>query len=148
MNLLSKGQGTILTTALVIIVLAGTLFSGCLGNDSTTDRDGDGVPDSEDAFPDDPDEWADVDGDGIGDNSDTDPGAPAYGVCLSYLDYTESPGVWNVVISDDDDLGVLIVNNTGTEREMIELCVLDDGKARVEDDKISLEPGEMRCIMI
>ncbi|MCP4979317.1 MAG: hypothetical protein GY935_02355, partial [Gammaproteobacteria bacterium] len=36
------------------------------------DRDGDGVDDSLDAFPDDPDEWADLDGDGIGDNTDTD----------------------------------------------------------------------------
>lgn len=36
------------------------------------DRDGDGVPDVFDAFPDDPTEWADLDGDGIGDNSDPD----------------------------------------------------------------------------
>ncbi|GAA6152196.1 LamG-like jellyroll fold domain-containing protein [Pseudoteredinibacter isoporae] len=36
------------------------------------DRDGDGVPDEDDAFPDDPTEWADLDGDGIGDNSDPD----------------------------------------------------------------------------
>jgi len=36
------------------------------------DRDGDGVPDDEDAFPDDPTEWADLDGDGIGDNADLD----------------------------------------------------------------------------
>ena len=34
------------------------------------DSDGDGVPDDEDAFPDDPTEWADSDGDGVGDNSD------------------------------------------------------------------------------
>jgi hypothetical protein len=35
-----------------------------------SDRDGDGVPDDEDAFPDDPAEWADTDGDGVGDNAD------------------------------------------------------------------------------
>lgn len=34
------------------------------------DRDADGVPDAQDAFPDDPTEWADVDGDGVGDNAD------------------------------------------------------------------------------
>lgn len=34
------------------------------------DTDGDGYPDSEDAFPLDPTEWADADGDGVGDNSD------------------------------------------------------------------------------
>ncbi|MDH5692026.1 MAG: LamG domain-containing protein, partial [Gammaproteobacteria bacterium] len=36
------------------------------------DTDGDGVPDSLDAFPLDPLEWADNDNDGIGDNADTD----------------------------------------------------------------------------
>lgn len=36
------------------------------------DTDGDGVPDAEDAFPEDPDEWKDTDGDGIGDNADKD----------------------------------------------------------------------------
>lgn len=37
------------------------------------DADGDGIPDSLDAFPADPTEWADTDGDGMGDNSDPDP---------------------------------------------------------------------------
>ena len=37
------------------------------------DRDGDGVPNAQDAFPDDPSEWADADGDGIGDNRDNCP---------------------------------------------------------------------------
>ncbi len=36
------------------------------------DSDGDGVPDSEDAFPNDPTEQTDNDGDGIGDNADLD----------------------------------------------------------------------------
>jgi parallel beta-helix repeat protein len=37
-----------------------------------TDDDGDGVPDTEDAFPLDPTEWLDTDGDGIGNNADPD----------------------------------------------------------------------------
>ncbi len=41
------------------------------------DSDGDGVPDSEDAFPNDPTEWDDTDGDGHGDNSDAFPSDPA-----------------------------------------------------------------------
>jgi len=36
------------------------------------DRDGDGVPDAEDAFPDNAKEWKDTDKDGIGDNADQD----------------------------------------------------------------------------
>ncbi len=34
------------------------------------DRDGDGVPDEKDAFPEDPEETKDTDGDGVGDNAD------------------------------------------------------------------------------
>jgi hypothetical protein len=37
------------------------------------DSDGDGVPDVDDAFPNDPSEWADTDGDGTGDNADVFP---------------------------------------------------------------------------
>ena len=37
------------------------------------DRDGDGVPDAQDAFPDDPSESADSDGDGVGNNADEFP---------------------------------------------------------------------------
>jgi hypothetical protein len=43
------------------------------------DRDGDGYPDSTDAFPDDPNEWKDTDGDGKGDNGDIDPDDPDNG---------------------------------------------------------------------
>lgn len=42
------------------------------GFEGAPDRDGDGVPDDDDAFPDDPLEWSDNDGDGIGDNADPD----------------------------------------------------------------------------
>ena len=40
--------------------------------DAPIDTDGDSVPDSSDAFPNDPTEWSDLDGDGIGSNTDTD----------------------------------------------------------------------------
>ena len=41
--------------------------------DVLTDSDGDGVIDTEDAFPNDPSEQVDTDGDGIGDNADPNP---------------------------------------------------------------------------
>ncbi len=37
-----------------------------------SDSDGDGIPDDEDAFPNDPNEWLDTDGDGTGNNADPD----------------------------------------------------------------------------
>jgi hypothetical protein len=39
------------------------------------DSDGDGVPDDQDAFPNDPNEDTDTDGDGVGDNADVEPDA-------------------------------------------------------------------------
>lgn len=39
---------------------------------SVNDSDGDGVPDNEDEFPNDPTEWLDTDSDGIGNNADPD----------------------------------------------------------------------------
>ncbi|MGA1848813.1 MAG: FKBP-type peptidyl-prolyl cis-trans isomerase [Thermoplasmatota archaeon] len=137
------------TAASAALMLSMAVFvSGCLGDGGERDTDGDGVPDSEDAFPEDPEEWMDSDGDGIGDNADRDPDHPAYGVGLSFLDDTEADGVWTVAISDDDDLGVLIVNNTGNETETVELHVLDDGTARLEREEIRLDPGEMTTVII
>lgn len=42
------------------------------GGNNNTDRDGDGVPNDQDTFPDDPNEWLDSDRDGIGNNADSD----------------------------------------------------------------------------
>jgi hypothetical protein len=55
---ISDGQATTDTATVFITVEA--------------DSDGDGVPNHEDAFPDDPDEWLDTDGDQIGNNADPD----------------------------------------------------------------------------
>ena len=50
----------------LMLVLCETSFSAF-------DEDGDGVPDEDDAFPNDPDESVDTDGDGVGDNADLAP---------------------------------------------------------------------------
>jgi len=47
----------------LLVLLCATTFNAF-------DGDGDGVPDEEDAFPDDPTETKDTDGDGVGDNAD------------------------------------------------------------------------------
>jgi len=48
-------------------------------NDVDEDDDNDGVPDAQDAFPLEPEEWADVDGDLVGDNLDADRNADGVG---------------------------------------------------------------------
>ena len=48
------------------------ILSNNSGGNTTNDTDGDGVPDSLDAFPMDANETSDNDGDGVGDNADTD----------------------------------------------------------------------------
>lgn len=61
----STAEGSITGGTLALTVDSGT------GGDPD-DRDGDGVQDDLDAFPDDPTETTDTDGDGTGDNSDPD----------------------------------------------------------------------------
>jgi len=56
------------------------------------DSDGDGHPDAEDLFPDDPDEWADPDGDDVGNNSDAFPNDPAASLDSDADGY---PDEWN-----------------------------------------------------
>ena len=51
-------------------------FTGVLTNPNSSDSDGDGVNDSEDAFPNDASETVDTDSDGVGDNADAFPNDP------------------------------------------------------------------------
>jgi len=64
---------TIINSVDGVILLGNLSFTGNITFDSDSDRDGDGVVDNEDAFPDDPTETSDRDGDGVGDNSDVFP---------------------------------------------------------------------------
>ncbi len=64
------------------------------------DSDGDGVPDGNDAFPDDPDEQSDGDGDGVGDNGDAFPANPDESID------TDGDGTGDNQDNDDDGDGV------------------------------------------
>jgi gliding motility-associated-like protein len=77
------------------------------------DSDGDGTPDSQDAFPNDPDETTDSDEDGIGDNTDTDDdndGTPdnqdAFPNDPDETTDSDGDGIGNNADSDDDNDGV------------------------------------------
>ena len=82
------------------------------------DSDGDGVPDDEDAFPDDPEESVDTDGDGIGDNADEDDdgdGVPddedAFPLNPAETEDTDGDGIGNNTDIDDDGDGVFDVDD-------------------------------------
>jgi len=69
----------------------------------THDRDGDGIPDNQDAFPDDPEEWRDSDGDGIGDNADSDDDNDGVLDTQDYLPYNDAGimvEIWKIRIND------------------------------------------------
>ena len=81
-------------------------------NNENEDSDGDGIPDSDDAFPLDPNESLDTDGDGVGDNADSDDdgdGVSDYGDAFptnpgESLD-SDGDGVGNNADLDDDGDG-------------------------------------------
>lgn len=73
--------------------------------DSNGDFDGDGIPDQEDAFPNDPAEWLDSDGDGVGDNADAFPSDST-----EWLD-TDGDGIGNNSDPDIDGDGYLNEND-------------------------------------
>ena len=62
---------------------------------SDTDDDNDGTPDTEDAFPLDPDESVDTDGDGIGNNADTE------GYNTGVQNVIENPQRYNLFTEQD-----------------------------------------------
>ena len=79
---------------------------------AVVDTDGDGYPDDEDAFPNDPEEWLDTDGDGVGNNADTDDDGDGvsdvsddFPLDASETTDTDGDGIGNNADTDDDGDG-------------------------------------------
>ncbi|MBD3351773.1 MAG: hypothetical protein GF364_09840 [Candidatus Lokiarchaeota archaeon] len=70
------------------------------GSQTPDDTDGDGIANSNDDFPNNPNEWNDNDGDGIGDNTDTDDDGDGY------LDSTDDFPFDNTEWNDNDNDGI------------------------------------------
>ena len=70
-NIFTKNISAI--AILILIIFVGGCLDTDFGRTFSSDRDGDGIKNDEDAFPDNPLEWLDSDGDNWGDNSDPYP---------------------------------------------------------------------------
>ena len=110
----------------------------CVTTYDAFDGDKDGVPDDEDAFPDDPDETLDTDGDGVGDNADI---APSVANDMIY----SAGGILFVML-----IGVLVFflrsgGNSNSSREWENSNAPDfDERMLQKEDKVlpSIEPFE------
>lgn len=137
--------------------LAGNLSGGTLGisvssggngGPPTDDRDGDGVPDDQDAFPDDPTESVDTDGDGIGDVADTDDDGDGIDDDMDDfpLDATETTDSDNDGVGDNSDAFPLDDSETSdADGDGVgDIADTDDDNDGVSDDEdaFPLDPTE------
>jgi hypothetical protein len=107
------------------------------------DSDGDGVPDDEDDFPNNPDETVDTDGDGTGDNGDTDDDND--GMPDDWENIHGFNTLQNDADGDPDGDGITNLNEYlgGTEPRIYEEFLKPDKPGQLspsEDEVVSLEP--------
>lgn len=124
-----------------------TDFDG-IPNDTDDDDDGDGVIDTEDAFPLDPKEWVDTDGDGIGDNTDLDDDND--GVPDTFDDLpldpnetidTDGDGIGNIADLDDDNDGLSDIEEIKIGTDPLNVDTDGDG-VNDKEDAFPLDPNE------
>ena len=84
-----------------------------------------------------------------GDDENPLEGEEIWGVGLAYLDDTYDGEVWYTMISDSQDYGVIIVNNTGNETGTVSLeATSEGGSVSLETSSLNLAPGDMEPVMI
>lgn len=107
---------------IVTILISGSiLLSGCISSSSDKDGNDDDTPEEEEIW----------------------------GVGLAYLDDTYDGEVWYTMISDSQDYGVILVNNTGNETGTVSLeATSEGGSVSLETSSLNLAPGEMEPVMI
>ena len=120
-----------------------------LGDNSDSDRDGDGVANADDIFPDNAAETVDLDMDGIGDNSDVDDDGDgdldefdSFPTDSAEWDDTDADGIGNNADDDDDGDGALdiVEDRCGSDSENANSVPSDydlDGICDAEDSEVS-----------
>lgn len=119
----------------------------------TTDSDDDGVGDNADAFPNDPTETLDTDDDGTGDNADADPNDPNVSLAIVLVTANEESTQTQNIISSFDDVAAIQSN---TEKYSLTGAFVDatnwndlqfrDDSARIGPASVSTcEIGDGNC---
>ena len=115
----ASGNTTSVTVNLTVTDDLNSCITTSSSSSAVSDSDGDGVDDTIDAFPNDPNEWVDTDLDGIGNNSDTDDDNDGFLDTIEILAGsdpidsnnipldTDSDGIIDIVDDDDDGDGFL-----------------------------------------
>lgn len=130
-----------------IFAVQDTDYDG-IPNETDTDDDGDGVPDSQDAFPLNSNEQYDTDGDGIGNNADTDDDGDEVPDTHDEMPLdpnetmdTDNDGIGNIADDDDDNDGL-----KDNEEDKIKTDPLDydtdDDTYNDKEDAFPLNPDE------
>ncbi len=118
---------------------------------SFLDTDGDGYPDDEDDYPNDPTEWWDTDGDGVGDNADQNDDGDEYYDDEDdfprdpdeYID-TDGDGIGDNEDLDDDDDGILDINDALPldDKDWLDYDLDGIGDSVDDDDDNDLVPDD------
>lgn len=98
------------------------------------DRDFDGYPDSQDTFPDNPNEWKDTDSDGVGDNSDKFKNDPAASVDSDGDGYPDNWNLGKTIIDSTTGLTIDVFPNNSTEWDDSDNDSIGDNTDAFPDD--------------
>jgi PKD domain/Thrombospondin type 3 repeat len=134
-------------TSTEIFAVQDTDYDG-IPNKTDTDDDGDGVPDTEDAFPLNSNEQSDTDGDGIGDNADTDDDGDEVPDEFDEMPLdpnetldTDKDGIGNIADDDDDADGLKDLDEDKIKTDPLDPDT-DDDTYNDKEDAFPLNPDE------
>jgi len=140
--MLSRDKGMLVIFAAIIVIIMVIIATPFVYKsykevfNPNKDSDGDGVPDSQDAFPHNPKEWKDSDHDGIGDNEDPDNDNDGILNENDYLPYNDA-GI--KIYIDDIRVKDFLVGRQKTGKIFVKIYVDDELIATIPNEPYEIE---------